>query len=237
MDLIIFSASFTVILFLISLTGNYFDRRLPVGACLLFALCLGLDDLATVLPSLSPLFNLFDFRWNWEGKIYSILLSILIITGLRLNKADAGITFTAKNLKTSILALAGFTLLSALLGIIFQPGPPTAETIAFQLFMPGIAEELAYRGIAPAILIGSFKEKSGSGFMPWSVIMITAFAFGLWHGLGYSDGSFSFDTMSSLFPFIGGVLYGWLRFHSGTLLFPILAHGFGNAAFVLVSHF
>ncbi len=62
--------------------------------------------------------------------------------------------------------------------------------------------------------------------MPWSVIMITALAFGLWHGFGYSGGSFSFDAMSSLFPFIGGVLYGWLRFHNVTPLFPILAHSF-----------
>ena len=41
--------------------------------------------------------------------------------------------------------------------------------------------------------------------------------------------------MSSLLPFIGGLLYGWLRFHSVTPLIPIQAHGFGNTAFVLVT--
>ena len=235
MDLIIYSASFSLILLFLFIPAKYFDNRLKLGAGILFAIYLGLDDIATVFPFLFPVLDLFDLRWNWEGKIYSILFSLLIIFAPGLKKADIGFTFHYKNLKTSLWAVAGLTFASTLLGVIFQPGSPDAETIAFQLFMPGIAEELAYRGIAPAILISFVQGKNDSDFMPWSVILLTAFAFGLWHGLGYSDGSFSFDTMSSLFPFIGGILYGWLRFHSGSLMFPILAHGLGNTAFVLVT--
>lgn len=33
----------------------------------------------------------------------------------------------------------------------------------------------------------------------------------------------------------GGVVYGWLRFSSGSLLFPVLAHSLTNVAFHLTA--
>ena len=103
--------------------------------------------------------------------------------------------------------------------------------------MPGLAEELAYRGIAPALLLGLIRGKGCSQGIPWAVVLITALAFGIWHGLSYSNSGFSFDLMSALFPFIGSIAGGWLRFSSGSLLFPILAHSFANIAFHLTSLF
>jgi membrane protease YdiL (CAAX protease family) len=68
-------------------------------------------------------------------------------------------------------------------------------------------------------------------------VFITALAFGIWHGLSYSASGFAFDSMSALFPFIGSIAGGWLRFSSGSLLFPIVAHSFANIAFHLTSLF
>jgi membrane protease YdiL (CAAX protease family) len=67
--------------------------------------------------------------------------------------------------------------------------------------------------------------------MPWAVILATAVVFGIWHGLRYSEGEFGFEVTSALFPFIGSIPGGWLRFKTGSLLFPILAHGLANVAF------
>ncbi|GAF93603.1 unnamed protein product, partial [marine sediment metagenome] len=46
-----------------------------------------------------------------------------------------------------------------------------------------------------------------------------------------SDGKFGFDLMSALFPFIGSIPGGWLRFKTGSLVVPILGHGLANVAF------
>lgn len=59
----------------------------------------------------------------------------------------------------------------------------------------------------------------------------TAVAFGIWHGLRYSGGSFSFDPMSALIPLAGSIPGGWLRFKTGSLLVPVLGHGIANVAF------
>jgi len=67
--------------------------------------------------------------------------------------------------------------------------------------------------------------------IPWAVILASSLVFGIWHGLSFSAGHFGFDIMSALFPFIGSIAGGWLRFRTGSLLVPVLGHGLANAAF------
>jgi membrane protease YdiL (CAAX protease family) len=99
--------------------------------------------------------------------------------------------------------------------------------------MPGLAEELAFRGIAPALLLGLVRGKTAAREIPWAVIVIAAIPFGLIHGLGFSDGAYSFAVEPALWTFTGGIAYGWLRFSTGSLLFPLLAHSLANVAFHL----
>jgi uncharacterized protein len=233
MDAIIFSLSFAAVAFVAFLALKHFDRRLTIVFGLVFSAYLGLDDLATSLPSLSGFFQLTGGDWNWSGKIYSLLLSVVVILALGMKAKAVGLTFAQKNLKASLIALVLFIVWGVSLGQLFSPSAPSGETIAFQALMPGLSEELVYRGIAPAILLGLIRGKDTEPGMPWVVIFITALVFGVWHGLSYSAGGFSFDAMSALFPFIGSIAGGWLRFNSGSLLFPILAHGFANVAFHL----
>lgn len=97
--------------------------------------------------------------------------------------------------------------------------------------MPGLSEEIVYRGIAPALLLGLIRQKGPIEGMPWTVILATSVMFGIWHGLSYSDGKFGFDAMSALFPFMGSIPGCWLRFKTGSLVFPILGHSLANVAF------
>jgi len=234
-DSLIGSVIFAASGFLIFLCFKWFDKRLLLGFGLLFAAYIGVDDVVTGLPSLVHATNFIHGDWNWTGKIYSLCFSFLVIFALRIDKTSAGLTFTQKNLKSSLLALFLLTLLSFSIGFIFKPGLPNVETVAFQALMPGLAEEITYRGIAPALLLGLIKSKSASNAMPWTTILITGIAFGIWHGISYSHSKLSFDVMSALFPLIGGIAYGWLRFNSGSLLLPIIAHGLGNNVFYLSS--
>lgn len=238
MDLIIFSASFAALSFIVFIPFRFLAPRLALGAGLLFAIYLGLDDLATVLPRLIPAFDVISSsQWNWSGKLCSVALALIVMLVLGLSRTDVGLV-APKNLKVSVIATVAFTLFSFSLGFIFDPDVPNFETVAFQALMPGLAEELAYRGVAPAILLGLFQSRAAGNEqagarIPWNVVLITAIMFGIWHGLSYTDGSFSFTALPTLFPFIGGIAYGWLRFYSGSVVFPILAHGLGNTVFLV----
>jgi membrane protease YdiL (CAAX protease family) len=100
--------------------------------------------------------------------------------------------------------------------------------------MPGLVEEIAYRGICPAILLGLIHRRAPFAGMPWAVIVATSIAFGIWHGLGYSGGAFKFDAMSAAVPLVGSFAGGWVRFKTGSLVVPILGHALANVAFHVV---
>src|SRR5690554_5355651 len=193
MEAVIFALSFAAISLLIFLAFKHFDRRLTFTFGLLFAAYLGLDDLVTGLPSGSSAFSFIGGEWNWSGKIYSLLLSVVVVLGLGIKPEALGVTLSQRNLRTSLIALFLFILWGLSLGLLFKPPVPSVETFAFQASMPGIVEELVYRGVAPALLLGLIRGQAPSQDIPWVVIFVTAVAFGIWHGLSYSDAAFSFD--------------------------------------------
>lgn len=232
MDVLIYSACFGAAALAAFLLVRPFSSRLALAAGLGFAAYIGLDDLATSLPALHS-FRLIEGSWNWDGKFYSIGLSLLVILLWRMKLEAVGLTLKQRNILSSNIVLGAMLVWGFSLGAVFHPEPATGETLVYQALMPGLAEELAYRGIAPAILLGLIGARDPEQAMPWSVIVLTAVVFGLWHGLSYSDGQFSFDALSALFPLIGSIVGGWLRFNSGSLVFPFLAHGGANVAYHL----
>ena len=231
MDSVIFSISFASAAALVFLLAKPFDHRIAAAFALLGALYVGADDFVTGLPVMFKGIDLFGGQWNWAGKLLSLVLSALVIAGLRLSAASVGLTLRQRHLKTGLVSLVLFIAWGTCLGLLFEPGAPDAETLAFQALMPGLSEELVYRGILPALLFGLIGRKGPIEGTPWVMILATSVVFGIWHGLNYSDGKFGFDVMSALFPFIGSIPGGWLRFKTGSLLIPVCAHGLANVAF------
>ncbi len=231
MDSLIFSLAFTCAAALIVLAAVPLDRRVTLALAVLAALYLGLDDLVTGLASEIPALGIPGTEWNWSGKLFSLVLSALVMMALRISPAAVGLTLKIEHGKIVVLALVLFALWGASLGFLFKPGAADLETFMFQATMPGLAEELVYRGVCPAILLGLIHKRAPVPGIPWAVIITTSLVFGIWHGLDYSEGKFGFDMMSALFPLIGSVPGGWLRFKTGSLLAPILGHGIANTAF------
>lgn len=233
MEAAIYSLGYLAIVLAAFLTLRQFDKRLLYRFGLLFVIYIVLDDFITGLPYAFDVFNLNPARWNWAGKIYSLVFAVAAILAFRMNRRATGLVLPQRNIKLGAIALIPLILMGVVLALVHQPGPPSAETIAFQLLMPGLAEELAFRGIAPALLLGLIHGRNPPESTPWVVVCIAAVPFAVVHGLGYSDGAFSFDLMQGLWTFSGGIIYGWLRFSTGSLLFPLLAHSFTNVAFHL----
>ncbi len=226
------AAYFAIVIFALVALGPL-DKRLTIRFALLFALYLVLDDFLTGLPYSVPAFDLNPAHWNWAGKVYSILFSTTVIYGLRMSPQAVALTLPQRNVKAGAMSLVLLVPMGVVLALIYNPALPDAETVAFQLLMPALAEELAFRGIAPALLLGLVRGENPAAGIPWAVVFIAAVPFGVVHGLAYAGGQFSFDLPSALWTFSGGVIYGWLRFSTGSLLFPLLAHGLANVAFHL----
>jgi membrane protease YdiL (CAAX protease family) len=237
LEALAFSLAFALICAVLFLLARAFDRRISRLAALATAAYLGLDDLVTGLPSAVRSLQLLPGHWNWTGKILSLGLSLLTILILRLRPADAGLTLRWRNGRLGVAALGFFIVWGASLGLLFRPGAPDAETLAFQATMPGLAEELVYRGLVPAILLAALLRRAAPGdepaTTPWAAVLATALAFGVWHGLSLSRGRFGFEILSALFPFLGSIAGGWLRFRTRSLVFPIAAHSLANVAFHL----
>ena len=69
--------------------------------------------------------------------------------------------------------------------------------------------------------------------MGWGAL-ISSFAFGLAHALGYGDGGFSFDVQAMALTGGPALLLVWIREKTGSVALPILLHNFANSIFHLV---
>jgi membrane protease YdiL (CAAX protease family) len=231
MDTLISFLLFVSICFVISILAKSIDKRIFVVGALLCAVYLASDDLITGLPHVVKSLNVIPGHWNWSGKILSLVFSLIVIGVLRLSPDAVGLKLKQEHAAVAWAAIAFFIVWGACLGLLFKPGVPDGEKLAFQATMPGLAEEIAYRGIAPALLLSLLNRKPHIDGIPWSVIVAISAMFGLWHSLSYSNGTPGFDVMSGLFPFIGSILGGWVRFKTKSLLIPIACHGLANVAF------
>lgn len=231
MGAVIVSLAFTAIAAVAFLLSKTLDRRIGVASALAAAVYLGVDDFVTGLPPMFKGLDLVGEEWNWTGKLLSLALSAAVIAALRLRPDAVGLTLEQRHTRIGVVATLLFIVWGTCLGLLFKPGVPSTETLLFQATMPGLSEEIVYRGIAPAILLGLFHRKEPVDGIPWAVILATAVAFGAWHGVRYSDGALGFDVLSALFPFLGSIPGGWLRFRTGSLVFPILGHAVANVAF------
>ena len=231
MEAFVLSIVFAAIAFGIFSAARIADKRILLAFAFLAAVYIGLDDLVTGLPSVVKSFAVIPGKWNWTGKVLSLVLSAIVIYALKLLPKTVGLTLKQEHPWLGFIAVLLFIVWGASLGLLFKPGAAGAETLAFQASMPSLSEEIVYRGIVPALLLGLTYRKEPIDGIPWAVVLSTAAVFGVWHGLKYSGGSFGFDALSALFPFIGSIAGGWLRFKTKSLVVPLAGHSLANVAF------
>lgn len=202
-----------------------------VGGLVLYALY---DFLLTrgfyLLPDPFP-----EASWNWAGKLMS-LAGVLAICALpAIGWTRAGITL--RQGKGWIAAAVVLALLGGLffnLAISNPDGRDDWETIAFQWTMPGLDEEIFYRGLFLLAMNEAFSARARILGAPvgYGGLLATVL-FGLAHGLAYDKDGFSFDAMS--FAMTGGpaLILLWLKERTGSVLMPIIGHNIANGASTL----
>lgn len=186
-----------------------------------------------LLPSFLP-----DSDWNWQGKLLALAASLAIASHSAIGWRRIGLTL-AQNRKGLVGTLAiaiAYCLFFVAIAAMFPDDPVSADAVAFQLTMPGLEEEILYRGLLLFMLHEAFRGRvrlAGANW-GWSALL-TSLLFGLAHAFSYSTAEgVSFDAMIMAMTFIPSFLAVWMRERSGSLLLPILVHNFGNSIFFFV---
>lgn len=176
-------------------------------------------------------------NWNWTGKIMALVVSLVIAAHPAIGWSRAGLTFrqslNGRGLTYAVMALTA--LLFAALALSQPNEPVDADTLAFQLTMPGLEEETFYRGLLLFALNKAFRGRwriAGID-LGWGGI-ISTFLFGLTHAFGYSDGAFSFDVLTMAMTGIPALILLWVRERTGSVMWPVILHNFANSASHLI---
>lgn len=198
------------------------------------------DEFAVDWPHFhsSPL-NLIPGNWNWNGKLLELLVLLAFTAALLGSKLftreEFGLTFRQRP-GTDRAVLFGilpfFILLDAAVLFFAQHDVPSVETVAFQLTMPGITEELAYRGLLLALFDRMFPPtrtilgaKMGYGAVATSLMFFAVHAVSVDRSL-----HIGFDPLNGASALVGSFVGVWIRARSGSLLVPVLAHNLSNTA-------
>jgi len=186
-------------------------------------------DLRRIFPAIPRI----PGRYNWTGKLFELVVSVIAISlltrigGWRREEFGLKLSFAPGTGRDVWRFLVPALLLDTLVLSLIVPGQtPTLEDHLFQLSAPGLTEELAFRGVLMALLDRAFlgRVRVLGANLGWSAV-VTSLLFGLWHGLDVSPRfAISLDLAPMMVPMAGGFVLAWCRARSGSLLLPIAVH-------------
>jgi len=175
--------------------------------------------------------DLIPGQWNWEGKILALLATLAIASQPAIGWTRSGLTLRQTELKAPLIVAGLYCLLFVGLALAFPNEPNTAETLAFQLSMPGLEEEAFYRGVLLLVLDRALTGRVRFLGVDWGWgALLSCALFGLCHAFGVSHGQVTFDPMYFALTAGPSLIGVWVRLRTGSILLPVLMHNVGNAA-------
>lgn len=185
-------------------------------------------------------FDVVDSRWNWEGKIVSTLVLLALALVLFAGRWEATGIRLRQDGPASLAALAVTLALGALVAAAaywLVPGSGgRLEDIAFQATMPGIEEEIFYRGL----LLGALDKAFGTPLkvlrapVGWGAVA-SAMLFAAAHALSLSpEMALALDLNQAACLFPAGLVLAWLRNATGSILMPLVLHSWANVSVYLL---
>ena len=190
--------------------------------------CTFLYSFALYLPYLFSPLRIIDGSWNWSGKLYGIACGVTLYFLLR-RQFDDNNFFTLKQnkegLKSSIIvavALLSFYILAGLL----VKAEFDVETLLFQLLMPGIDEEIMYRGVLLGLMCSTLR--GGGEPLRTPAVIINGILFGLAHSLAFRNGGVAFSVVPFIAASLAGYALSYIGLRTRSIFIPMLAHALCN---------
>jgi membrane protease YdiL (CAAX protease family) len=217
-----------LVFFIIVAIGHFVGYRLR-WALLFMLYMVGYGIILSYPPTIQQKWYL---QLNWIGKVLAIVYSLVVIRLLRLTRNEVGFQWPGLRWRTTLAGILATVVFGIVVNFMFRDGKwPTVETLLYQASMPGLDEELAFRGIGFAMLVRSFAARGGV----WWATGLTATLFGLGHALNFAKGNFHFSAVAFMYTGTMGLLLGVTRAKTGSLLGPVIAHNVANVCSEMVS--
>lgn len=175
--------------------------------------------------------------WNWQGKILALAASLVVIALPGFGRRETGLTVVQApgSLKPALPVVGFYVGLFLILALIFPNEGLSVEALAFQLTMPGLEEEVFYRGVLLVALGRAFAGRVRVLGVDWGLgAILSCVLFGLAHAFGFSDGEFSFDPLTMGLTAVPSLIALWLALKTRSLVLPVLLHNFGNAVMIVI---
>ncbi len=193
-------------------------------------------DMFGIGALVSNMLGLDGLAYNWVGKALALAASLGIVIAGFVPAKPIGFTFEQSQHARWGWGLVVFMFaLSIVVGWLVPDEPQTMETIAYQMTMPSLEEELFYRGILLYCLVRAFGD--GSPFLNANfgyAALVSTVVFTIIHGVFWSMDGLVLSADALLFAGIFGILLMWLRLNTGNLLAAILLHSIINTVWRLV---
>lgn len=187
------------------------------------------DALLTRLYRHAP--DLVPGYWNWDGKLMALAATLAIAALPAIGWRASGLTLRQADLKAPLVVAGLYGLLFVGLALASPNAPTSAETLAFQLTLPGLEEEAFYRGVLLLVLSRAFAGRIRVLGVEWGWGAVLSCAlFGLAHALSVDHAQFAFEPLAFALTAGPSLIAVWIRLRTGSILLPVLMHNFGNAA-------
>jgi membrane protease YdiL (CAAX protease family) len=210
------------------------------GLLLFVASLVVLDIALNEIPRMGAFQHL---HWKWQECLLSTawpFLLIALVPGISL--ASVGVTSRLRPgwLKPSILAGLLALAVPAVFFLLGARKKLDAGSWAFLLIMPGLAEELVFRGVFQSLLNRVFEKpwRLANAEFGWGLIISTILFAGA-NGLVAVDSQLHARIVlpAAIAPFMMGLVSGWIRERADSVWPSVFGHNLSNIVIPFASLF
>lgn len=201
-------------------------------------------DLVLFVGSLVILFNAVTelprvngfqhLHWSWQAALLTTAGALLVVSLTpAVSFASVGVTSSLKPgwLKPGLVALLIAAAVPAVFFILGSRVRLTREGWAYLLVMPGLAEELLFRGLYQSLLNGAFGRgwRFGGAQFGWG-LLITSVLFAGANGLVAVDDQLHARIVlpAAIAPFLLSLVSGWMRERTDSVWPSVFGHNLSN---------
>ena len=190
-----------------------------------------------------PRFGIFQrHHWSWQESLASATWPFVLVAVSSISLCSIGVTsrFRPGWLKPSLIALAAAVAVPAVFFLLGSRRRLDAEGWIFLLLMPGLAEELVFRGVFQSLLNEVFGTpwRLGGAHFGWGLI-IASILFAASNGLVAVDSELHYRIVipAAIAPIMLSLVSGWVRERSNSVWPSVFGHNLSNLVIPLATLF